>query len=89
MRKTLTCQRMAGPVAREAILIEIKRVGSQLPPRAPQSGSAWAQRWGGPIEEIRPGDVVWFPPGEKSLFADDRRTPAVLPASVMIQFSFE
>jgi quercetin dioxygenase-like cupin family protein len=24
-----------------------------------------AQRWGGPIEEIRPGDVVWFPPGEK------------------------
>jgi len=24
-----------------------------------------AQRWGGPIEEIRPGDVVWFPLGEK------------------------
>ncbi|AWN50952.1 cupin domain-containing protein [Methylobacterium sp. 17Sr1-1] len=23
----------------------------------------WAQREGGPIEEIRPGDVVWFPPG--------------------------
>jgi quercetin dioxygenase-like cupin family protein len=23
------------------------------------------QRLGGPIEEIRPGDVVWFPPGEK------------------------
>jgi quercetin dioxygenase-like cupin family protein len=23
------------------------------------------QHWGGPIEEIRPGDVVWFPPGEK------------------------
>ena len=23
------------------------------------------QRWGGPTEEIRPGDVVWFPPGEK------------------------
>ncbi len=23
------------------------------------------QRWGGPIEEIRPGDVIWFPPGEK------------------------
>ena len=23
------------------------------------------QREGGPIEEIRPGDVVWFPPGEK------------------------
>jgi quercetin dioxygenase-like cupin family protein len=25
----------------------------------------WAQREGGPIEEIRPGDVVWFPAGEK------------------------
>jgi quercetin dioxygenase-like cupin family protein len=23
------------------------------------------QRWGGPIEDIRPGDVIWFPPGEK------------------------
>ena len=29
------------------------------------AGRGWAQRWGGPIEEIRPGDVVWFPPGEK------------------------
>ena len=29
------------------------------------AGCGWAQRWGGPIEEIRPGDVVWFPPGEK------------------------
>jgi quercetin dioxygenase-like cupin family protein len=29
------------------------------------SGRGLAQRWGGPIEEIRPGDVVWFPPGEK------------------------
>jgi quercetin dioxygenase-like cupin family protein len=28
-------------------------------------GCGRAQRWGGPIEEIRPGDVVWFPPGEK------------------------
>jgi quercetin dioxygenase-like cupin family protein len=27
--------------------------------------SGLAQRWGGPIEEIRPGDVVWFSPGEK------------------------
>ena len=23
------------------------------------------QRWGGLIEEIRPGDVIWFPPSEK------------------------
>jgi len=29
------------------------------------AGSGCAQREGGPIEEIRPGDVVWFPPGEK------------------------
>ncbi|MCR6501542.1 cupin domain-containing protein [Shinella sp. CPCC 101442] len=29
------------------------------------SGLGWAQREGGPIEDIRPGDVVWFPPGEK------------------------
>lgn len=29
------------------------------------SGLGLAQRWGGPIEEIRPGDVVWFPPQEK------------------------
>jgi quercetin dioxygenase-like cupin family protein len=29
------------------------------------AGHGWAQRWGGPVEEIRPGDVVWFPPGEK------------------------
>lgn len=29
------------------------------------AGCGWAQRWDGPIEEIRPGDVVWFPPGEK------------------------
>jgi quercetin dioxygenase-like cupin family protein len=29
------------------------------------SGCGWAQRWGGPREEIRPGDVVWFSPGEK------------------------
>ena len=29
------------------------------------SGFGWVQREGGPVEEIRPGDVVWFPPGEK------------------------
>ena len=29
------------------------------------SGFGWAQAWGAPVEEIRPGDVVWFPPGEK------------------------
>src|ERR1700678_3399533 len=29
------------------------------------TGCGRAQREDGPIEEIRPGDVVWFPPGEK------------------------
>jgi quercetin dioxygenase-like cupin family protein len=28
-------------------------------------GCGRVQRWGGPLEEIRPGDVVWIPPGEK------------------------
>jgi quercetin dioxygenase-like cupin family protein len=29
------------------------------------SGLGWVQREGGPVEEVRPGDVIWFPPGEK------------------------
>src|SRR5205814_1541691 len=29
------------------------------------AGCGRAQRWDGPIEEIRPGDVIWTPPGEK------------------------
>jgi quercetin dioxygenase-like cupin family protein len=29
------------------------------------AGCGWAQRWDGPVEEIRPGDVIWFSPGEK------------------------
>ncbi|HYY50199.1 MAG TPA: cupin domain-containing protein [Nitrososphaeraceae archaeon] len=29
------------------------------------AGCGLAQRWDGAIEEIRPGDVVWFPPDEK------------------------
>ena len=29
------------------------------------AGCGQVQRWGGPIEEIRPGDVVWIAPGEK------------------------
>jgi len=28
-------------------------------------GLGWAQTEGGPVEEIKPGDVVWFAPGEK------------------------
>ena len=29
------------------------------------SGLGRVQRWGGPVEEIRPGDVIWFPAKEK------------------------
>ena len=29
------------------------------------AGLGRVQTWGGPVEEIRPGDIVWFPPGEK------------------------
>lgn len=28
-------------------------------------GTGWIQQWGGPIEEIRKGDVIWIPPGVK------------------------
>ncbi len=29
------------------------------------AGCGWVQREGGPVEEIRPGDIIWFEPGEK------------------------
>lgn len=29
------------------------------------TGCGWVRRWGGLVEEIRPGDVIWFSPGEK------------------------
>lgn len=29
------------------------------------AGSGWVQREGGPVEEVKQGDVIWFPPGEK------------------------
>lgn len=29
------------------------------------AGSGWVQRWGGAKQEIKPGDVVWIPPGVK------------------------
>ncbi len=38
------------------------------------SGAGWVQRWGGPVEAIRPGDVVWFEPGEKHWHGATRRS---------------
>jgi quercetin dioxygenase-like cupin family protein len=29
------------------------------------SGCGWVQKEGGPVEEVHPGDIVWFAPGEK------------------------
>jgi quercetin dioxygenase-like cupin family protein len=38
------------------------------------AGFGWAQLWGGPVEEIRPGDIVWFPPGVKHWHGATRAT---------------
>ena len=29
------------------------------------AGRGWAQSWDGEVQEVRAGDVVWFPPNEK------------------------
>ncbi|MDC0833621.1 cupin domain-containing protein [Geitlerinema sp. CS-897] len=29
------------------------------------AGAGWVQQWGSPIQDIKPGDVVWIPPGQK------------------------
>ena len=46
------------------------------------AGCGWVQREGGPIEEIHPGDVVWFPPGEKHWHG---ATPTTAMAHIAIQ----
>jgi len=46
------------------------------------SGLGWAQRWGGAVEEIRPGDVVWFEPNEKHWHG---ATPTIAMTHIAIQ----
>ncbi len=46
------------------------------------AGCGWAQREGGPIEELRPGDVVWFEPGEKHWHG---ATPTIAMTHIAIQ----
>ena len=46
------------------------------------SGVGWAQGEGGPIEEIRPGDVVWFSPEEKHWHG---ATPATAMTHIAVQ----
>jgi quercetin dioxygenase-like cupin family protein len=49
-------------------------------------GLGWAQRDGGPIEEISPGDVVWFEPGEKHWHG---ATPTTAMQHIAIQESLD
>jgi len=37
-------------------------------------GCGWVQREGGPVEEVYPGDVIWFPPGERHWHGATRTT---------------
>ena len=46
------------------------------------AGVGWAQREGGPVEELHPGDVVWFPPSEKHWHG---ATPAIAMSHIAIQ----
>jgi len=46
------------------------------------AGCGWIQREGGPIEEIRPGDVIYFEPGEKHWHG---ATPATAMTHIAIQ----
>jgi len=38
-------------------------------------GCGRVQRWGGPVEVVHPGDVVWFEPGEKHWHGASPTTP--------------
>lgn len=49
-------------------------------------GCGWVQREGGPVEEVRRGDVVWFPPGEKHWHG---ATPATAMTHLAIQESLD
>ena len=46
-------------------LFEAKTRRVWVGPASRLSRNGRAQRWGGPVEEIKPGDVVQFTPGEK------------------------
>jgi len=39
------------------------------------AGSGWVQAWGGPVQEIGPGDVIWTPPNEKHWHGAKSTTP--------------
>lgn len=50
------------------------------------AGLGWVQTEGGPIEDVRPGDVVWFPPGEKHWHG---ATPTTAMTHIAVQESLD
>ena len=50
------------------------------------AGCGRVQRWGGPVEEIHPGDVVWFSPQEKHWHG---AAPATAVTHIAIQESLD
>jgi quercetin dioxygenase-like cupin family protein len=50
------------------------------------AGCGWVQREGGPVEEIHPGDVIWFSPGEKHWHG---ATPTTAMTHIAIQESLD
>ena len=50
------------------------------------AGLGWVQHEGGGIEEVRPGDVIWFPPGEKHWHG---ATPTTALAHIAVQESID
>jgi quercetin dioxygenase-like cupin family protein len=50
------------------------------------AGFGWVQQWGGRTQEIRPGDVVWIPPGVKHWHG---ATPTTAMAHIAIQEAVE
>jgi quercetin dioxygenase-like cupin family protein len=50
------------------------------------TGLGWVQREGGPIEEVRPGDVVWFPASLKHWHG---ATPTMAMTHIAIQESLD
>jgi quercetin dioxygenase-like cupin family protein len=50
------------------------------------AGLGWVQQWGGRTQEIRPGDVVWIPPGAKHWHG---ATPTTAMSHIAIQEAVE
>jgi quercetin dioxygenase-like cupin family protein len=54
------------------------RIGGGTVTFEPGARTAWhthpLQNWGGPVQDIRPGDVVWIPPGVKHWHGASPRT---------------